>query len=53
MVEFINALTGTLMLVPDERKEEYLAAGHKLAASAPAPAAVKEPVKRKGKVIVR
>lgn len=35
MVEFINALTGTLMQVPDDRKEEYLAAGHKLAAETP------------------
>ena len=45
MIEFINALTGTRMQVPDERKEEYLAAGHKLAASA-APTAVKAPVKK-------
>lgn len=33
MIKFINALTGTEMLVADDRKEEYLAAGHKLAAS--------------------
>ena len=32
MIVFINALTGTEMLVADDRKEEYLAAGHKLAA---------------------
>ena len=32
MVVFINALTGTEMLVADDRKEEYLAAGHRLAA---------------------
>ena len=32
MVTFINSLTGTEMLVADDRKEEYLAAGHKLAA---------------------
>ena len=32
MIKFINALTGTEMLVADNRKEEYLAAGHKLAA---------------------
>lgn len=31
MVVFINALTGTEMLVADDRKEEYLAAGHRLA----------------------
>lgn len=32
MVRFINALTGTEMLVADDRKEEYMAAGHRLAA---------------------
>lgn len=32
MIKFINSLTGTEMLVADDRKEEYLAAGHKLAA---------------------
>lgn len=32
MIAFINALTGTEMLVADDRKEEYLAAGHRLAA---------------------
>lgn len=32
MVKFINALTGTEMLVADDRKEEYMAAGHRLAA---------------------
>lgn len=32
MIKFINALTGTEMLVADDRKDEYLAAGHKLAA---------------------
>lgn len=33
MIKFINALTHTEMLVADERKEQYLAAGHKLAAN--------------------
>lgn len=33
MIKFINALTGTEMLVADDRKEEYMAAGHRLAAS--------------------
>ncbi len=37
MVEFINRLTGTKMLVPDERAAEYEAAGHKPVA-APKPA---------------
>lgn len=31
MIKFINALTHTEMWVADERKEEYLEAGHKLA----------------------
>ncbi len=31
MITFINSLTGTEMLVADDRKEEYLAAGHRLA----------------------
>lgn len=30
MKEFINGLTGTRMLVADDREKEYLAAGHKL-----------------------
>lgn len=29
MKEFINSLTGTRMLVADDRAEEYLAAGHR------------------------
>ena len=36
MKEFINGLTGTRMLVADDREAEYLAAGHRLAAE-PAP----------------
>lgn len=35
MIKFINALTGTEMLVADDRKDEYLAAGHRLAAVSP------------------
>lgn len=30
MKEFINSLTGTRMLVADDREEEYRAAGHRL-----------------------
>lgn len=45
MVEFINALTGTLMQVPDDRKEEYLAAGHKLAAETSSEAKTEKSVK--------
>jgi hypothetical protein len=32
MVKFIHKTTNTPMWVADERKDEYLAAGHKLAA---------------------
>lgn len=32
MVEFIHSLTGSKMLVAEDRVEEYKAAGHKLAA---------------------
>lgn len=31
MIKFINASTGTTMWVADERRQEYLEAGHKLA----------------------
>lgn len=48
MIKFINALTGTEMLVADDRKEEYIAAGHRLAA---VPSTKKvEPVKEETKV---
>lgn len=43
MVKFINKMTGTIMLVADERAEEYKAAGHKLAANA----AQKKPAEEK------
>lgn len=33
MIVFINKIMGNLMYVDDLRKDEYLAAGHKLAAS--------------------
>lgn len=32
MVKFINCITGTEMLVANDRVEEYKAAGHRLAA---------------------
>lgn len=47
MVTLINALTGTIMRVADERKDEYLRAGHKLALSCEKP--VEEPVEEKPK----
>ena len=37
MVKFINKHTGTVMLVADERVEEYKAAGHELAAKPETP----------------
>lgn len=59
MITFINPLTGTETLVVDERKEEYLKAGYKLAfgyfeepdaepepTKTTEPAAVPEPEKR-------
>lgn len=45
MIKFINSLTGTEMLVADDRKEEYLAAGHILAVKAPVKAKKAETVK--------
>lgn len=46
MVKMINRVTGSIMWVTEERKDEYLAAGHKLAAE---PAPTKEPKERKTK----
>ena len=37
MVRFINALTGSVMWVHEDRAEEYLAAGHKPAPETEAP----------------
>lgn len=48
MVAFINAFTGTQMLVADERVEEYKAVGHKLAAS---PSAVITPAEEPEKEV--
>ena len=39
MIKFINRTFGNEMWVADERKEEYLAAGHKLAVENPKPVA--------------
>ena len=46
MIKFIHNLTGTVMWVADERKEEYLRAGHRLAlvpGAKPAKVSVEEP----------
>ena len=52
MFVFINYLTGTKMLVADERKDEYLRAGYMLANTSeeqkPAEAPVEKPVKKAG-----
>ena len=48
MVKMINRVTGTEMWIAEERKEEYLAAGHKLAAE---PAPTEEPKKRTKKEV--
>lgn len=48
MVEFIHKLTGTRMLVADERADEYKAAGHKLAAPQKSAEEPKEQKKKKG-----
>ena len=37
MIKFINAHTGGVMWVHESRMEEYIAAGHKLAAPPPPP----------------
>lgn len=47
MLKFINGITGTEMYVADERKDEYLAAGHKLAALPATKNTEKEPAKPK------
>lgn len=48
MIKLINKLTGTEMWVADNRLEEYLAAGHKLAVK-PAEKPAKKPVKKPSK----
>ena len=46
MVKFINKHTGSVMWVADDRKEEYIEAGHKLASVPKAEEPEKKPVKR-------
>ena len=47
MIELINKTTGTTMWVADSRLEEYLAAGHKLAAEKSVPTEKEEKPKRR------
>ena len=49
MVRFINRFTNTEMWVTDERKDEYMAAGHILVANAPSakPTVEVKPVEKK------
>ena len=44
MVKFINPLTGTETMVADERKDEYLGAGYKLAPEFPEVKPIEKPV---------
>lgn len=47
MVKFINRFTGTEMWVADDRKDEYIGAGHTLAPEAlPVEKPKKEPEKK-------
>lgn len=45
MIKFINKVTGSDMWVHESRVDEYIAAGHKLAAPPPVPE--KKPVRKK------
>lgn len=51
MVKFINWITGNEMYVAEDRVEEYLAAGHKIAGTKdepkPTPAAASKPKSQK------
>jgi len=51
MVRFINRFTNTEMWVTDERKDEYMAAGHLLVANAPSakPTVEDKPVEKEVK----
>lgn len=49
MVKIINRRSGSIMLVADDRVNEYLAAGHKLAVNCEK--TIAEPVKAEPKVI--
>lgn len=47
MVKFINCITGTEMLVANDRVEEYKAAGHRLAADLGTKPSKEEPKQEK------
>lgn len=47
MIRLVNRLTGGDMWVHESRLEEYLAAGHKLAAPPPPPEKKAAPAKKK------
>lgn len=53
MIEFVNKRSGLVFMVADERKEEYLEAGHKLAsevyAKKPEKKVVEKPIEEKAK----
>lgn len=50
MIKFINKLTGTVMLVPDEREQEYKEAGHIPASDTPKQEVKKATRKKKAEV---
>ena len=52
MIKFINRFTGSEMWVADDRKEEYIGAGHKLAPT-PSEKPQKEPEKKTAKKTTR
>lgn len=47
MIQLINNLTGGIMWVDDDRKDEYLAAGHRLAAGSGTEKTAEEKPKRR------
>lgn len=49
MVKFTHKFTGCTMWVAEDKVEEFKAAGHKLAAAAPAPEVSPKKVTKKGK----
>jgi hypothetical protein len=53
MVKFLNKATNTVMWVADERKDEYIEAGHKLASASLAKPTEKEEAKPEVKAETR
>lgn len=49
MIKLVNRLTKTIMWVADERIDEYLAAGHRLAADTQKPTSGGEATPKRGR----